>query len=76
MCHIASWLKQKRHLIQVFNKYFFKIDENEHKILKNKNDFPKQYLDAIPLGTIEFTQNYFKIFYREFVVRWKQTKLK
>ena len=47
----------------ISNKNFFKIDENEHKILKNKNDFPNQYLDAIPLGTIEFTQNYFKIFY-------------
>ena len=45
------------------NKDFFKIDENEQKVLKNKKDFPKQYFDAIPLGTIEFTQNYFKIFY-------------
>lgn len=45
------------------NKDFFKINENEHKILKTKKDFPKEYINAIPLGTIEFTQNYFKIFY-------------
>ena len=28
-----------------------------------QEDFPIEFKDAIPLGTIEFTENYFKIFY-------------
>lgn len=45
------------------NKDFFYIDENEEQQLRKKNTFPMEYQNAIPLGTIEFTQNYFKIFY-------------
>lgn len=45
------------------NKEFFYIDENEEQQLRKKNTFPMEYQNAIPLGTIEFTQNYFKIFY-------------
>lgn len=45
------------------NKEFFYIDENEEQQLRNQNTFPMEYQNAIPLGTIEFTQNYFKIFY-------------
>ena len=45
------------------NKEFFYINENEEQQLRKKNTFPMEYQNAIPLGTIEFTQNYFKIFY-------------
>lgn len=42
--------------------YFYK-DQNDKKVLKQKEAFPIEFKDAIPLGTIEFTENYFKIFY-------------
>ena len=45
------------------NEDYFCKDQNNKKVLKQKEDFPIEFKDAIPLGTIEFTENYFKIFY-------------
>lgn len=59
-------IQQEKYLYtyeMIDNKDFFYIDENEEQQLRKKNTFPMEYQNAIPLGTIEFTQNYFKIFY-------------
>ena len=38
-------------------------DFYDNNILKNKKDFNIDYTEYIPLGTIQFTQDYFKIFH-------------
>lgn len=56
---------------KIKNNDFFTVEikedifgnNEEVKVLKNKELFPKEMQEAIPLGTIEFTQNFFKIFY-------------
>lgn len=59
--------KYTHHYIYFSNDDFYKKTVNQNseknKILKNKNEFPKEMWNAIPLGTIKFTENYFKIFY-------------
>lgn len=52
----------------VFLEDFYIYDYDEEglligKNLKEKDDFPKEYIDAIPLGTIEFVRAFYKIFF-------------
>ena len=63
---LLDLIKEEKYLHNyeiIKNDDFFDRNENNEKILKKKERFPIKYQEAIPLGTIEFTQNYFKIFY-------------
>lgn len=63
---LLDLIKEEKYLHNyeiIKNDDFFDRNENNEKILKKKEVFPIKYQEAIPLGTIEFTQNYFKIFY-------------
>ena len=46
------------------DKYVFLNNEDffDNGLLKSKNDFPKEYENGIPFGSIEFTTNFLKIF--------------
>ena len=62
----SSWIQEEKYLHTykiIQNEDYFYKDQNNKKVLKQKEDFPIEFKDAIPLGTIEFTENYFKIFY-------------
>lgn len=41
---------------------FYEIKENKKQV-KSANDFPKDFFNYIPMGTIDFVNSYFKIFY-------------
>ena len=46
--------------------YIFNYDDEGffiNKELKNKNEFPDEYKDAIPLGNLEFVRAFYKIFF-------------
>ena len=72
---ILKELLDKEKYIHIYKNFknddFFKVEKKidvlgnnkEIKVLKNKELFPKEIQQAIPLGTIEFTENFFKIFY-------------
>lgn len=46
------------------DKYEFLSNDDffNNGVLKNEKDFPKEYKNAIPFGSIEFTTNFLKIF--------------
>lgn len=66
---VSNLLDKEKHIhsyVSFSLNYFFNIDEDKDgdikKSIKNKNDFPSEYENAIPIGNIPFINAWLEIF--------------